>query len=234
MRTRLGRQRRHDRAALFKARLARQQVVHLALERGLVEQLAAGDAIELGARLGEAVFVGVLHLGGVGEIGADHLVMESDIGGRGAGPDERKREQGDRRPDEDGAERDSAHAVAARDGDKIMRPRQLRPGTDISHGHLETLRSAKLAAHRVHLDPLWLTIPERGGGIWNDLKKMLFGRAGTRVQMALAAASASSAWPGTFTLRHTRAIRPSAPIRKVLRSTPMYLRPYMLFSFQTP
>ena len=40
-----------------------------------------------------------------------------------------------------------------------------------------------------------------------------------------AAASTSSAWPGTFTLRQTRATVPSRSIRKVARSIPIYLRP---------
>ena len=51
---------------------------------------------------------------------------------------------------------------------------------------------------------------------------------------ACAAASTASAWPGTLTFRQIFAIRPSAPTRKVERSTPMYLRPYMLFSTHTP
>ncbi len=51
---------------------------------------------------------------------------------------------------------------------------------------------------------------------------------------ARAASRTSAAWPGTFTLRHILAMRPSGPIRNVERSTPIYLRPYMLFSVHTP
>src|SRR5450755_1360486 len=51
---------------------------------------------------------------------------------------------------------------------------------------------------------------------------------------ALAAASTSSAWPGTLTLRQLLAMRPLPSIRKVERSTPMYLRPYIDFSTHTP
>src|SRR5690606_6955109 len=51
---------------------------------------------------------------------------------------------------------------------------------------------------------------------------------------ALAASSTSSAWPSTFTFGQTRAMRPSGPIRKVARRTPIYLRPYMDFSAHTP
>jgi hypothetical protein len=42
--------------------------------------------------------------------------------------------------------------------------------------------------------------------------------------------STASAWPGTFTPRHSRATWASGPSRNVLRSTPMYLRPYNCFS----
>ena len=39
--------------------------------------------------------------------------------------------------------------------------------------------------------------------------------------------------PGTFTLRHSRRRTPSASIRNVLRSMPMYFLPYRLFSLMT-
>ena len=51
---------------------------------------------------------------------------------------------------------------------------------------------------------------------------------------ARAAASTSSTWPGTLTLRQTRRMAPLPSIRKVARSIPMYVRPYMLFSTQVP
>lgn len=44
-------------------------------------------------------------------------------------------------------------------------------------------------------------------------------------QSAFAASSTSAACPLTFTLGQTRATTPSAPIRKVARSIPIYLRP---------
>ncbi len=66
----------------------------------------------------------------------------------------------------------------------------------------------------------------RGGG----------SRPGTRARQARAraASSTASAWPGTFTFGQTRAIRPSRSTSTVVRSTPIYVRPYMLFSTQTP
>ena len=61
-----------------------------------------------------------------------------------------------------------------------------------------------------------------------------FGHFGKRLHRARTASRTSSTWPGTFTLFQTRAIVPSAAIRKVERSIPMNFLPYMLFSFQTP
>ena len=61
-------------------------------------------------------------------------------------------------------------------------------------------------------------------------------RAGSvcdRDQRERADSSTSAACPGTLTLRHSRAIRPSASIRKVERSMPRTWRPYMFLSFIT-
>ena len=52
-------------------------------------------------------------------------------------------------------------------------------------------------------------------------------------QSALSASSTSSACPSTFTLRHSARSTPAESIRNVLRSTPMYFLPYMLFSLIT-
>ncbi len=51
---------------------------------------------------------------------------------------------------------------------------------------------------------------------------------------ALAACSTAATWPGTFTLRQMPRTTLLPSIRKVARSMPMYLRPYMLFSTQVP
>lgn len=45
-------------------------------------------------------------------------------------------------------------------------------------------------------------------------------RASRGAYEARTAAKTSSAWPSTFTLSHTRAIRPSGPISTVLRVIP--------------
>ena len=49
-----------------------------------------------------------------------------------------------------------------------------------------------------------------------------------------AAARTSAAWPVTLTLRQALAILPALSIRNVLRSIPIYLRPYIDFSTQVP
>src|SRR3546814_4967677 len=49
-----------------------------------------------------------------------------------------------------------------------------------------------------------------------------------------AASSTASTWPGTLTLRHMPRTTPASSIRKVDRSIPMYLRPYIDFSTQEP
>ena len=53
-------------------------------------------------------------------------------------------------------------------------------------------------------------------------------------QSASMAAFTASAWPSTFTLRQIFRTVPVPSIRKVLRSMPIDLRPYMFFSTQTP
>ena len=53
-------------------------------------------------------------------------------------------------------------------------------------------------------------------------------------QSACTAFNTSATWPGTLTLCQTWRTTPSLSMRKVARSIPMYLRPYMLFSTHTP
>ena len=85
-------QRGDDRTALLELRLAGQQFVNLALEGVLIEQLPAGHAVEFGARLGEAILVGVLHFGLTGGQGAEHVVVKGDIKHCRAAPQQRDRD----------------------------------------------------------------------------------------------------------------------------------------------
>ena len=68
----------------FQRGLAAHDLVELLVELLLVEQLAAGGAIDLGAQFGDAVFIGVLHLGLAGDQPGQNVVAEREIGrGRG-------------------------------------------------------------------------------------------------------------------------------------------------------
>jgi hypothetical protein len=72
----------------------------------------------------------------------------------------------------------------------------------------------------------------RGGG--EDGARGLRQGIGPRRQSAFTAVSTASTWPGTLTLCQTPRTTPFSSMRKVARSIPMYFRPYMLFSTQTP
>ena len=68
----------------FQRGLAAHDLVELLVELFLVEQLAAGGAVDLGAQLGDAVFIGVLHLGLARDQPGQDIVAEGEIGrGRG-------------------------------------------------------------------------------------------------------------------------------------------------------
>jgi len=73
----------------------------------------------------------------------------------------------------------------------------------------------------------------RATGIGHILRRAggLASEAVRQPPSAFATFAASSAG---FTFRHASSTRPSSSIRNVLRSTPMYVRPYMDFFFQTP
>ncbi len=101
----------------FQRRLAAHQVVKLLLELLLVEQLAAGGAVDAGAQFGDAVLVGVLLLGLPRDQASEEIVAESEIG-RG-----RDRPAGH---DDDGADKDpkrdrSEPDLPSRMGDGVAR-----------------------------------------------------------------------------------------------------------------
>ena len=140
----LRRERGHDRAALFQLRLPRKKIVNFALEGILVQQLPAGDAIELGAGLCDTVLVGVPHFDLVGEIDAEHFVVKRQVERRPAAPQQGERQKRNDRPQRQRPQRERPQAVATTDRKKIMRPRQLRLGKFLANGHRPTLRSAKI------------------------------------------------------------------------------------------
>jgi hypothetical protein len=121
---------------LLEPRLTRQQVVHLALERILIEQLPAGDPIDFRARLGESVLVRVLHFGLPRDVDAEHVVMERDVERRARGPKRRERQQGRDRPEGQGTERESMERLSSGNRDEIVGARQFRAGEAFAYGHL--------------------------------------------------------------------------------------------------
>ena len=107
---RSGGRRIRDRAerggARFQRGLAPHDLVELLVELFLIEQLAAGGAVDLGAQFGDAVFIGVLHLGLTGDQPGQDVVAKREIGG------------GRRRPHaehDDGADDDPEHHRAEPD-----------------------------------------------------------------------------------------------------------------------
>ena len=65
---------------MFENGLLADRLIQLLLELFLIEQFAAGDTIDLGAQLRDAVFVGELHLGLAGDQPLQDVVMERKIG----------------------------------------------------------------------------------------------------------------------------------------------------------
>jgi hypothetical protein len=100
--------------------------VNLALEGILIEQLAAGHAVEFRARLGQAILVGVLHLGLARRQRAEHRIVKRQIKRRRAAPDEGDRDQRNQRPQRRRAERDGADAVGAGARKEILQPEPFR------------------------------------------------------------------------------------------------------------
>ena len=68
--------------ALAELALALEQFADLGFHQLLVEQLAAGDAVDLRAQCRDAVLIGLLHARLPGGGGADQIVAQHQIGGR--------------------------------------------------------------------------------------------------------------------------------------------------------
>jgi hypothetical protein len=94
-------ERRDNRAALLEPRLARQQLVQLALERALIEQLPPSDPVEVGARFGDAVLVGVLLFRLARGEGGEHVVVKDEVNRRQSRPNERQGGEGRKRPQDE-------------------------------------------------------------------------------------------------------------------------------------
>jgi hypothetical protein len=123
----LGRERSHDRAPLFEARLPQQKFAHLGFERALVEQLPARGLVEAPARLGQSALIVRLHLRLPRDNRRDDFVAQGKIG-RALGPEaERQRRQRDQRPQDRRPDHQRADPVAAGDRQKVVGGPQARP-----------------------------------------------------------------------------------------------------------
>ena len=97
--------------ALLQYRLPLQQRVEFLLELFLVEQLPAGDAIDLRAQFGDAVLISELHLGLAPDQSGEHVLVECKISSGGDRPDRHDHQRADHDPERDGADADLASAV---------------------------------------------------------------------------------------------------------------------------
>ena len=86
--------------------LAPHDLVELLVELFLVEQLAAGGAVDLGAQFRDAVFIGVLHFGLTGDQPGQDVVAKREIGGGRCRPHAEQHDRADNDPEHDGAEPD--------------------------------------------------------------------------------------------------------------------------------
>ena len=92
--------------ARFERGLAAHDLVELLVELFLIEQLAAGGAVDLGAQLRDAVFIGVLHLGLTGDQPGQDVVAKREIGGGRRRPHAEQHDRADNDPEHDRAEPD--------------------------------------------------------------------------------------------------------------------------------
>ena len=87
-----------------KADLPAQNLIELLLVLLLVEQLAAGDPVDLGAQLGDAILVAELHFRLPGDEPGQHVLAEGEIGGGGDGPHRHDHQRADHHPEGDRSE----------------------------------------------------------------------------------------------------------------------------------
>jgi len=81
--------------------LAPHHLIELLVELFLVQQLPARGAVDLGAQLGDAVFVSVLHLGLTGDQARQDVIAEREIGGRRRRPHPEQDDRADHDPEYD-------------------------------------------------------------------------------------------------------------------------------------
>ena len=93
-------------------------LVELLVELLLVQQLAAGGAVDPRAQFGDAILIGVLHLGLTGDQPRQHVVAKREIGGGGRRP---HAEHGDRADPDPEHHRPEANLLAGMGDDVAVR-----------------------------------------------------------------------------------------------------------------
>jgi len=103
--------------------LPAQNLIELLLVLFLVEQLAAGKAVDPGAQLGDAILVGESNLRLACDQPGEYVLAEGEIGGGADGPHRHDHERADHDPEGD---RPDAH-LAAGMNEAQARPPRMRP-----------------------------------------------------------------------------------------------------------
>ena len=88
-------------AALLQHLLAAHQRLDFALDLLLIEQLPAGDAVDLAAQFGDAILIGELHLRLTADQAAEDIVLEGEIGTGAERPDAHHHQRADDDPERD-------------------------------------------------------------------------------------------------------------------------------------
>ena len=114
-------QRAERRGARFQRQLPTRDLIELGLVLLLVEQLPAGQSVDLGAQLRDPVFVAELHLRIAADQPGQHVVAECKVGRRGDAP----RRHDDQRADHDPkGDRSDSHLTPAMHK-SVVRPQRL-------------------------------------------------------------------------------------------------------------
>ena len=87
----------------LQCRLPSQNLLELLFVRLLVDQLATREAVDLGAQLSDAVFIGKLHLCVPGDEFCEHVFAEGEIGAGDDGPHRQDHQRAGDDPEGDGS-----------------------------------------------------------------------------------------------------------------------------------
>ena len=225
----------------FEHRLAASHGIELLLVLLLIEQLPARHAVDLAAQFRDAILIGILHLGLAGDQAGEEVVAKSKIG-RGHDRPRRHHHQGA----DEGPKRDRPDAeLTPGMGERVVGGRRVAAvGPLAVEAEVRALammselftamatRFRPVRHWRSRAGPLFVGPADNSrhlGGTWltfckldrEKLLRCLDQPHRAACWSALAAARTASAWPGTFTFFQICAIRPSGPIRKVVRKMPI-------------